>query len=219
MTVLMRIKKNIPRIISLFGIIGSVFYFLHIVFGRIFYENYNPFAQAVSDLTADNSPSRYIATIFTKLYGIFTVIFSIGFFVYFRDKMNKIVNYGSCGFCIMTIITFIGYTLFPLSDSGYAGTFQDKMHVLVTILVVVSTIVSLILFITGFIKSKLYKYMGIVSLCTLILLFTGTMLINIVPKEYFGIAERINVYSVVIYTGVLSIWMYILMGVQNEKNF
>jgi hypothetical protein len=35
----------------------------------------------------------------------------------------------------------------------------------------------------------------------------GAMLINILPKEYFGLAERINVYSIIIYTGILSLWM------------
>ena len=204
----MKLNKNILKIISLFGIISGVFYFLHIIFGRIYYENYNPLAQAVSDLTADDSPSKNIAAIFTRFYGIFTVIFSIGFFIYFKDKINKIIKYASCVFCTMTIISFLGYSFFPLSGAGYAGNFQDKMHILVTALVVVSTIVSLTLFIIGFLKTNLYKYMGIISLCTLILLLTGAMLINILPKEYFGLAERINIYSIIIYTGILSLWNY-----------
>jgi len=201
------IKIKILHTISLFGMIGAIFYFLHVIFGRIFYEGYNPFTQAISDLTADNSPSKNIAVIFSRIYGIFTIIFSIGFFAYFKDKINIIVKNGSCIFIIMTTISSIGYTLFPLSESGYAGTFQDKMHILVTILVVVSTIVSIILFIIGFLKTKMYKYMGIISFCTLIILLTGAVLVNIVPKEYFGLAERINVYSIIIYTGILSLWM------------
>jgi len=204
----MKINKNIFKLISLTGLIGVIAYFLHIVFGRIYYENYNPFTQAVSDLTADDSPSKNIASIFTRIYGIFTVIFSIGFFLYIKNKINKFVKYGSIVFCFMTIISFIGYTLFPLSESGYAGTFRDKMHILVTILVVVSTIVSITLFIIGFLRTESYKYMGIISLCALLILLTGAMLINIAPKEYFGLAERINVYSVVIYIGILSIWMF-----------
>jgi hypothetical protein len=204
----MKLNKNSLKIISLFGLIGGVFYFFHIILGRAYYENYNPFAQAVSDLTADDSPSKNIATIFTRLYGIFTVIFSIGFFIYFKNKINKIINYGSCVFCIMTIISFVGYTLFPLSGSGNTESFQDKMHILVTILVVLSTLVSIVLFIIGFLKTVLYKYMGIISLCTLIILLTGAVLVNIVPKEFFGLAERINVFSIIIYTGILSLWMY-----------
>jgi hypothetical membrane protein len=201
-------NRKTQRWLSLFGFFGSIFYFLHIVFGRLFYKGYNPFIQAISDLTASNSPSKNIASLFSLFYGIFTVLFSTNFFRYYKDKINKFITFGSLIFCIMTLISFFGYTFFPLSEAGYAGTFQDKMHAIVTVFVVVLTIFSMIFFIVGFLKSKKYKYLGIISLCTLLLLFLGTMLINILPKEYFGIAERVNVYSIIIYTDILSIWMY-----------
>jgi len=108
----------------------------------------------------------------------------------------------------MTIVSFLGYTFFPLSDAGYAGTFQDKMHLAVTIIVVLFTITALIFFIIGFFRTEKLKYLAVISLCTFLLLLAGSILINILPKEYFGIAERINVYSIVIYTGILSFWMY-----------
>ena len=36
----------------------------------------------------------------------------------------------------MEWISAVGYRMFPLSDSGYAGAFQDVMHMAVTALVV-----------------------------------------------------------------------------------
>ncbi|MDR2942897.1 MAG: hypothetical protein LBV17_09930, partial [Treponema sp.] len=90
----------------------------------------------------------------------------------------------------------------------YAGTVQDRMHILVTILVVVFTIISLILFCIGFFRTEKYKYLGIISLCAFISLVVGAISVNIIPKEYFGVAERVNIYSIIIYTCVLSIWMY-----------
>jgi len=203
----MKNKKSI-EIFSLFGVIGVLFYFLHVILGTLFYEGYNPMAQAVSDLTASNSPSKNIARPFSMFYGIFTAAFSTYFFVYFKQKINKCVTFGAGFFCIMTIVSFLGYTFFPLSESGYAGTFQDKMHIAVTVAVVLLTIISLILFMTGFFRTQNIKYLGIVSLCAFLLLLAGAILLNIFPKELFGIAERINVYSVVIYTGILSFWMY-----------
>ena len=203
-----RRKIQILKIISLFGIIGVAFYFLHVIVGGILYEGYNPFAQAVSDLTASNSPSRKIASTLAFIYGIFEIVFKIGFFVYFKGKINKAISVGSCLFLIMGLISSFGYTLFPLSEAGYAGTFQDIMHVVVTVCVVVFTVISLIFFSIGFLKTKNCKYIGVISICTLALLLIGALLLNVVPKTYFGVAERINVYSVVIYTGVLSLWMY-----------
>jgi hypothetical membrane protein len=201
-------NKKLIKIFSLFGVIGAFFYFLHVILGNIFYEGYNPMAQAISDLTASNSPSKNIARLFSMIYGIFTVVFSSCFFVYFKQKINRWVTLGAGFFCVMTIVSFSGYTFFPLSESGYAGTFQDIMHMAVTIAVVLLTIISLILFMIGFFRTQNIKYLGVVSLCTFLLLLTGAMLLNIFPKELFGIAERINVYSIVIYTGILSFWMY-----------
>jgi len=174
----------------------------------MFYKGYNPFSQAISDLTAVNSPSRKIASAFSFLYGLFTVLFSICFFFYFKGDINNIITLGSLLFCIMTLVSFLGYSFFPLSQTGFAGTFKDKMHLVVTALVVVFTIVSLILFSIGFLKTSNYKYLGIISICTFAALLIGVILINKLPKEYFGIAERVNVYSIIIFTGILSLWMF-----------
>ena len=201
-------KNKIVKLIPLLGILSVILYFLHVILGRIFYEGYNPLAQAVSDLTASNSPSKNIARLFSTLYGVCAVSFSIGFFAYLRNKINKAVTVSSFIFCIMNTISFFGYTFFPLSESGYAGTFQDKMHMIVTVFVVLSTIVSLVLYSVGFFRAKGHKWLGVISISALLILMAGAMLINIMPKEYFGAAERINVYSVIIYTGILSLWMY-----------
>ena len=200
--------KKIIKLLPLFGVVGVVFYFLHVIFGTLFYTGYNPMAQAISDLTASNSSSRNIVMPLSFFYGIFTVGFSTYFFIYFKQKINKFVTFGAGFFCILTIVSFLGYTFFPLSESGYAGTFQDIMHVVVTIIVVLFTIMALISFMIGFFRTEKLKYLGIISLCTFLLLLTGSMLMNILQKEYFGIAERINVYAIVIYTGILSFWMY-----------
>jgi len=200
-------KNKIIKLIPLLGIFSVILYFLHVILGEIFYEGYNPLAQAVSDLTASNSPSKNIARLFSTLYGICAVSFSIGFFVYLKNKINKAVTVSSFIFCIMNIISFFGYTFFPLSESGYAGTFQDKMHMVVTVFVVLLTIISLVLFSIGFFRTKGHKWLGVISISTLLILMAGVMLINIMPKEYFGVAERINVYSIILYTGILSLWM------------
>ena len=196
------------RVLSLFGLIGVIFYFLHVIFGSLFYEGYNPMAQAISDLTAEDSPSRNIAMPFSIIYGIFTVIFSTYFFVYIKQRINKYVTFGAGCFCIMIFISFFGYTFFPLSEAGYAGTLQDKMHMVVTVLIVIFSIISLVLLTIRFFKTDNDKIIGIISLCAFILLLVGAMLLNILPKEYFGIAERINAYTVVVYTGILSLWLY-----------
>jgi hypothetical membrane protein len=199
--------ETIKKILPLFGIISVVFYFLHVFLGTLLYPNYNSMAQAVSDLTAANSPSKNIAMIFTFLYGLFSVTFAIYFFIILKRTINPFVTFAALFLCVMTIVSFLGYAFFPLSESGFANTFQDKMHMVVTIAVVLCTIIALILFTIGFFKTENLKFLAIISLCTFLLLFIGAMLMKMLPQKYFGIAERINVYSIVVYIGILSFWM------------
>ena len=62
-------RKIAENWLCLSGIIAGVFYFLHIILGTINYPGYNSLAQAVSDLTAMNSPSYMIASRLTTIYG------------------------------------------------------------------------------------------------------------------------------------------------------
>ena len=201
-----------------------MFYLLHIALGRLFYADYNPLTQAVSDLAAVDSPARKIALTFFVIYNIFNTIFCITFFMYFRAKLNRMITWGAAGFCITAVSSLAGFTLFPLSktntfftldDIGHTGIFQDKIHILTVLIIIVFTMASTVLYIRGFLQTKDYRYMGIISVCELVLLVTGTVSLCIAPKAWFGIAERINIYSILIYTGILSWWMY--HGIKTKK--
>ena len=98
--------------------------------------------------------------------------------------------------------------MFPLSDSGYAGTFQDKMHILSTILVVLLSIVSLVMLIIAGTKRKEYRSFGVFAGIALGMMLVGALGMNIVPKEYFGVVERFSVFAAVGYNAVLGIELF-----------
>ena len=95
----------------------------------------------------------------------------------------------------MEWVSAVGFGMFPLSDSGYAGTFQDQMHILSTVIVVLLSIISLILIIISGIKNR--------SCCSY-----GALGMNIVPKEYFGIVERFSVFAATGFQAVLGMHLY-----------
>ena len=55
-----------------------------------------------------------------------------------QGKKNRLLRVGIYLFTIMEWVSAVGFGMFPLSDSGYAGTFQDKMHIFSTVIVVLS---------------------------------------------------------------------------------
>ena len=98
--------------------------------------------------------------------------------------------------------------MFPLSDSGYAGTFQDQMHILSTVIVVLLSIISLILIIISGIKNRSCCSYGVFAGIALGMMMVGALGMNIVPKEYFGIVERFSVFAATGFQAVLGMHLY-----------
>ena len=114
-----------------------------VVFSPLDYPGYNWMAQAVSDLSAANAPSLRLWNQLSSLYNISTLICAMMVCAGIQGKGSRLLRTGIYLFTIMEWISAVGFSMFPLSDSGYAGTFQDKMHIFSTVLVVLLSIVSL----------------------------------------------------------------------------
>ena len=103
----------------------------------------------------------------------------------------------------MEWISALGFNMFPLTESGYAGTFQDIMHLIITGIVVLLSIVSLIIIISS--RTPHLSFMAFISL---IMMLIGALGMNIVSENYFGIVERFSVFGPVIYNAVLGLFLY-----------
>lgn len=204
-------SKFAPKMINWFclsGVLSLIFYFLHDEIGRMYYPGYNWMSQAVSDLTAVNAPSRMIAGGLSNVYGLFAVTCCTIICIYFQGKGSKVLRVGIYMFALMNWISGIGYSIFPLSKGGYAGTFQDIMHLyIVTGLVVILSIVSLILIIIGgFRNNRKYYSLSILAIIALLSMFIGAIGTNLVPNTYFGLIERFSTYSAVVFTAILGLY-------------
>ena len=191
------------------GILSVVFYLLHDLIGARAYSGYNWMAQAVSDLTAVDAPSSDIAGRFSHIHGIFSCVTCAFIFVAAKTLWNKasekVMRLGIYLFVIMHWVSAIGYSLFPLTGSGYDGSFQSFVHVfVVTVLVVLLSIVSLILISVGGFKSG-NKVLTWLAAAAFLLMFLGAAGSSAVPKEYFGVVERFSTYSAVVFTAVLAV--------------
>ena len=108
----------------------------------------------------------------------------------------------------MEWVSAVGFGMFPLSDSGYTGTFQDQMHILSMVIVLLLSIISLSLIIISGIKSKNCRSYGIFAGIALGMMMIGALSMNIVPKEYFGIVKRFSVFAATGFQAVLGIHLY-----------
>ena len=201
-------KKNFMNYCGLLGIVALLSYTAAVVFSPLAYPGYNWMAQAVSDLSASNAPSLGLWNQLSSLYNICTLICAMMVCAGIQGKGSRLLRTGIYLFTTMEWISAVGFSMFPLSDSGYAGTFQDKMHILSTILVVLLSIVSLVILIIAGVKRKEYRSFGVFAGIALGMMLVGALRMNIVPKEYFGVVERFSVFAAVGYNAVLGIELF-----------
>lgn len=201
-------KKNFLNYCGLFGVVALLSYTAAVVFSPLAYPDYDWMAQAVSDLSAANAPSLRLWNQLSYLYNVCTLVCAMMVCAGIQGRKTKLLRVGVYLFTLMDWVSAVGFGMFPLSDSGYAGTFQDQMHILSTVVVVLLSIVSLILIIIAGVKDKGCRSYGIFAGIALLMMMVGAFGMNIVPKEYFGVVERFSVFAATGYNAVLRVELY-----------
>jgi len=162
-------KRTLIHWFCLSGPLSVLFYALHDIIGGRNYPGYDWKRQAVSDLTAKDAPSFVVASSYSSIYGLFNGI-CCTLLCLLMEKSEKersdsknghgyghglIFRLGIYTFALMNFVSAIGYSLFPLTGSGYDGSFQSFVHVyIVTVAVVLLSIISLILIAVGSFKGN-----------------------------------------------------------------
>ena len=180
-------KKSLVQKLGLLGVVSFLSYAAAVAFAPLAYPGYDWMAQAVSDLSAANAPSLALWNQLSALYNACEVVYL---------------------FAVMEWVSAIGYRVFPLSDSGYAGAFQDVMHMAVTALVVLLSIVSLTVIITAGAKSKACRSYGVCAAIALDMMLVGAVGMKLVPPQYFGVVERFSVFAATGFNAALGIHLF-----------
>jgi len=201
-------KRTLIRWLGLLGVVSLLSYTAAVIFSPLAYPGYSWMAQAVSDLSAMNAPSSMLWKQLSSLYGVCGMISIMMVCVFIQGKLNKLLRVGIYLFAAMNWVSCIGYAVFPLTNSGYAGKFQDIMHVVVTVLVIVLSIISLVVIMLGGYRDKQYKTLAIWAIFALLLMVAGAIGINIVPIEYVGVPERFSVFAATGFNAVLGVYLF-----------
>lgn len=136
-------KRTLTQKLGLLGVLSFLSYAAAVVLAPLAYPGYDWMAQAVSDLSAAEAPSLALWNQLSALYNACEVTCVTVVCIGIQGQKTRLLRTGIYLFAIMEWISAAGYRMFPLSSSGYAGAFQDVMHMVVTALVVLLSIVSL----------------------------------------------------------------------------
>ena len=203
-------NKKLINWLGLTGIMAFLSYTAAVLFAPLAFPGYDPLAQAVSDLSAETAPSRQLWDQLSAIYEVCSVVCvtCVSIFVSEHKIGTKLFRVGIYLFTIMNWVSQVGYTMFPLTNSGNEiTTFQEKMHMVVTALVVLLSIISLVLLIIAGLRKNGYRSIGICACIALAMMFVGAIGQGIVPKAYFGIVERFSLFSAVGFDAVLGVFL------------
>ena len=201
-------KKTLLQRLGLLGVVSFLSYTAAVVFAPLAYPGYNWMAQAVSDLSAANAPSLAMWNQLSALYNVCEVVCITVVCIGIQGRKTKLLRSGIYLFAVMEWISAVGYRLFPLSNSGYAGAFQDVMHMAVTALVVLLSVVSLVIIIVAGAKSKSCRSYGVCAAVALAMMLVGAMGMKIVPAAYFGVVERFSMFAATGFNAALGIHLF-----------
>ena len=201
-------KKTLIQKLGLLGILSFLSYTAAVVFSPLAYPGYNWMAQAVSDLSAADAPSLALWNQLSALYNVCEVVCATVVCIGMQGRKTKLLRTGIYMFAVMEWISAVGYRMFPLSSSGYAGAFQDIMHMVITAAVVLLSIISLMLIIIAGIKNKSCRSYGICAGIALLMMLVGAMGMKIVPADYFGIIERFSVFAATGFNAALGLHLF-----------
>lgn len=199
--------KKIERLTMPMGMVGAVFYLCHTFIGQLLWPEYNPITTDISSLTAVGAPNRNLLMIFTTIYGVATIIFVIGMISNSFRKYQFAVRTGWIIFLVMNIVSIFGYSLFPLTGDKTQMTFNNLMHIVVTVIVVFTTITAGYVLAVGYIKQEKMKCLGTFILVMAIVI-TITGLFNPIGIannwNIMGLSERAVIYSLQLLMFVIS---------------
>ena len=201
-------KKTLIQKLGLLGIVSFLSYTAAVVFAPLAYPGYDWLSQAVSDLSAANAPSLALWNQLTAFYNVCEVVCVTVVCIGIQVQKTKLLKIGVYLFAVMEWISAVGYRMFPLSDSGYAGSFQDVMHMAVTVAVVLLSIASLTIIIIAGVKNKDCRFYGICAVVALAMMLVGALGMKIVPPKYFGFVERFSVFAATGFNAALGIRLF-----------
>jgi hypothetical membrane protein len=202
-----RSRSIVRRALLVCGILSSLLYVATDVLGGMRYEGYSFTSQAISELMARGAPSEPLVDPLFIVYGVLALAFGVGVFreAASRSRALRIAGALLIGY---SAIGFAGPTLFEMTQRGASSLASDVPHIVLT-----GVLVLLLLLAIGFGAFALGKRFRVYSFATLLIVIVfgavtapyAALLAIGQPTPGFGILERINIYSSLVWVAVLAI--------------
>lgn len=189
------------------GVLSLLSYLAMVIFSPLAYPGYDWMRMAVSELSAVGAPSRELAAQLNSLFGPCGIVSVMAVCVAVAGCRTGKLRLGVYCFAAMEWLCMVGYSCFPWVSEADHLIFQNVMHLAITVLVVLLSIVSLVLIAVSARKENL-RSLGIWAGICLAAMLVGAVGTNALPQSVFGIFERLSTMSAVVFNAVLGWYLF-----------
>lgn len=198
--------KKFERVMIASGMLGVILYVSHTILGQMLWPMYDPITMDISSLTAEGAPHATLLRLMCDVYAwtMFAMVRTLMVQAK-REKQNALFM----GFSVlmgMQMASYFGYSLFPLEGDKTQMTFQNQMHIVVTIIVVFSTMLAIFLIAYGFHKSSHVKLRNISFVFAILVTLLGALnpIVMAQGLNVLGLTERLVIFTIMVYLFGLS---------------
>jgi hypothetical protein len=156
------------RVFYLFGMFAPILFVFTSILGGALRPGYSHATETVSELFSPGSPNRLLLTVLHTLYAISFSVFGFGLLQFVRSKgeSKRLGTAAALAFVSVGILSILTATVFPQDAWGSTPTFFGEMHMIVSGVISLLSIVYMLLFGLWFHRTGLATFFRTYSLAT-----------------------------------------------------
>jgi hypothetical protein len=193
------------KILLICGIFSSLLYVGADLFALLRYEGYSYTAQTVSELSAIGAPTRSVLVPLYVAYDALLIAFGLGLLGSARSKRTLRITAG-----LIAGIGVVGFVAmpFPMHVRGQETTLTDVMHIVLTGVIVLLTLLAMGFGATAY--GKRFRLFSIVTILAVIVFgvltgLDGPRVAANLPTPWIGVTERLNIGAYLLWVLVLAL--------------
>jgi hypothetical protein len=181
------------RIFYLFGLFAPFLFVFTAILGGALRPGYSHITDTVSELFSPGSPNRFLLIILHTTFAVLLTLFGVGLLRFVQDtgKFKTIGSTASLDFILVGILNILTATIFPQDAWGSTPTFYGEMHIIISGVLSVLSILYMILFGVWFHRTRIATFFlpYSIAIVTVVILAAGWFMASF-GSPIMGISER-----------------------------
>jgi hypothetical protein len=196
------------RVFYLFGLFAPFLFVFTAILGGALRPGYSHITDTVSELFSPGSPNRFLLIILHTTFAVLLTLFGVGLLRFVQDtgKFKTIGITASLDFILVGILNILTATIFPQDAWGSTPTFYGEMHIIISGVLSVLSILYIILFGVWLHRTRIATFFLPYSIATVtVVIPTAGWFMASFGSPIMGISERVAILVGFQWTVILAV--------------